>query len=303
MPDVRTGLKQIRLEEGADGSRHPVGILVEVKGVPEGEIETVDGSKITLDGANRFHWETKWLTQAGDSRTVVLRARDGFVPMNFAIPPKIEDGIPDGPIRVKLGVEISRFKDADSQVFQVPEGDFRVPALGICNLPKLYFAQNTITCRSAFRMAPMLVWRYDSATSTCASPPEDSEPSEDGISFAENFEDDLGPAAFGLSPVRTMSPSFNEWQRKAPEVGVGVQQGVPSGGRKRAFVSIRSRAGARFCPGTPLTLSRPVFVGRARAEFDLGTATVVREKMSDEIYRIRPKAPEEGTKPAPAGGR
>ena len=303
MPDVRSGVKQIRLVQGADGSRYPARILVETKGVPEGEIESVDGSRITLDGANGFHWETKWMPGAGDALIVILRPRDGFVQLSVAVPAKIADRIPDGPIHVKLGVEISRFKDADTQEFQVREGDFRVQGLGICTLPKLYFAQNTLHCRSAFRTTPMLSWRYDAAKSTCAALHGDSEPSEDGVGFGENFDDDPGPAAFGLSPVQTMSPYFSEWQRKAPEVGTGVQAGASLGGRKHAFVRVRSMAGARFCPGTPLTVSRPVFVGRVRAEFDLGSATVVREKMSDEIYRIMPKAPEEETKPVPVDRR
>ena len=82
---------------------------------------------------------------------------------------------------------------------------------------------------------------------TC--PPDgDKPPLPPGIRFtAQNWNDTSGQAEIGISPVETLELYFWNW---ADPNGKFTRPGV--------------------CPGTPVTLSRPVMVQKLRSEFEFG---------------------------------
>src|SRR5258708_4955803 len=201
----------------------------------EHSLARVDGIMITIEAPDGFRWNSDWLSSIewfgpGDNHWREL----------FKMDHKTFERLKSVPVKVRVSVAATIFRERDARNFTTTSREFTVPDVGRCRIQGDYnYFGNQIQCRSPLLKPSLVVMRADPAISTCPAPNNaDEKQSPARTAFAWESENASGPAEYGVSPVESF-----------------------------VFHSFYVRA--RICPGTPISFSFPSFAARTRAEFEV----------------------------------
>ena len=238
---------------------------VTVSGIPAGFFGFAEGSRVVLDGPGGFHWESRWMLPNTDSKTPMLSDGETDGQLIVVADNTLLEKLPKGPVEMHMELAFSEYQDGQPVTVRVAK-HFSVPGEGECEGSPGRHDLNDLHCRAAFKKADFVLWRFDPAKSTCTGPGEGPDAYEHAVGYATEQSDTVGLANVMWDPVLISNPYFSYWS--------------PSSERSFTYL----------CPGTPLEVSHPTELGRARKVFDLGQVRLrVVEASLDYEFQETPK--------------
>lgn len=228
-------------DEGRDVE---ITIPIVTPGPNHGYLAYVRAAKLNLETADGFQWDSKWQ----GVYTFLLPGQSSWR-QSFAVSYKAFEQMKSLKFKAKISLAVEILQDHDARQIKAGKGEFEIPQAGKCLVEPGYLS--SIECRIPLLKPETLLIQTESADSTCPLPEEKEERDEDPdtsapanlTAFAWESNKNNEPAEYGLNPVQSFS--LYMWGRDS------------------------RRTSARICPGTPLTLSYPLLVQRARAEFEI----------------------------------
>jgi hypothetical protein len=209
-----------------------------VFGIAKDSLVVINGTRAAIEATNGARWSSHWqpggrfLTPERDHDTVGLSIDKHFL-----------ERIENSPAKLHVTFALTVFREMNVRNITVTEDDFAVPDVGLCRM--IPSRLGSVLCRSPLRRPSYLKASTSSSASPCP-PSEDEKPAPAGrVWTAWEWNSDSGPAELGISPVQVVSLHF--WDRD--DTG--------------------NHSSARFCQGTPLTLSTYEQVRQTRAELDI----------------------------------
>lgn len=210
-------------------------------GVGKDSILAMDGTKFIITAADGTRWSSGWLSGGGG---LMWPDRENES-VAVEVPARFFDRAKGGASKMEIFFALSVYREENFRSFEVPEGEFRSPGVGVC-APTLQGSMAILQCRSAMK-EPAVIASFNTSAQTCPQSP-DKPPPPPGIRLtAERLEGSSGPAELGISPIQTFTLYFRNWMDP-----------------------IDKFAAVGPCPGTPLTFSTPVLVQqvRTRVQFE-----------------------------------
>jgi hypothetical protein len=199
-------------------------IPLQVAGLAADSMATANGNRVEIEGPGGFRWDAGW----GPDQ-MRWRAGEHFR-YTLMLEPAVYARVQDSPVKLRISFALTAFNNDEKYDVAVPDGEFAVKNLGLCELQN----PGQIQCRYALRRPPFLV-ATSFAASTCPARQGAPPPSTAKVEQWE-LENNVGPAEFGISPVHT--------------INISLQSGPDS---------------PRVCVGTPVTFTFPRETGRVRA--------------------------------------
>jgi len=214
-----------------------------LSGLPENTFLELDGMTVTLTNAAGVHWDSGWMGQGQ-----LLFAEDKSADLSFELKREILDRLKSAPVSARFFLALTVYNDVGQHQFVVPDGDFVLPDVGRCSIGRGLWS--SLHCRMPLRRPSFLLLSSPLATNTCIFGKRELPANAGGMAreIARGWirSGDTAPAEMGISPIEDSDVYFS--RRKA---------------------SLDSGGNVRICPGTPLTLSHPEAVRRARSELQL----------------------------------
>jgi hypothetical protein len=195
---------------------------------------------LAVEAPDGFRWNSGW-----QSAYELLLSGENSWRQDCKLDSKIFERVKSVPVKARISVAITVFRDHDVRQIVAGAGEFSVPNVGRCRVDQKYLG--FIQCRSPLVKPSTLLVRADTAASTCPPPPSDNDEESaatNTTAYAWERNGDSGPAEYGISPVESFQLYLSN----------------RDGGRG---------ASVRICPGTPLSISFPIPVEHARAEFEV----------------------------------
>lgn len=225
-------------------------------GLTEGFIGQVNGVQLTLALPDGFQWKSKW--EYGGPY-LLLPGQNGWI-QSFTLSYKDFQRLMPGPVRAKVSMALSFFRDQDAREIRVKEGVFAIEGVGRCQING--YRASSLECLAPLVKPETLLVITGSNQSTCDVPSDSSRKAanETFYDWERNSHDQ--PAEYGINPVVSFSIFLQNHQNSIP-----------------------------ICPGTPLRISFPRFVERRRVEFEVEKIDLNAYRMDslvgDRVYRFR----------------
>ena len=206
-----------------------------VSGIEPGSFVRLNGVLVVMESPTGLRWDSGWRRQDDLLFPDHTRTR-----IDVPLQRKLFESMKSAPVNVSMSLAFTVYWNRNPRPFVVPAGEFALPDAGHCAAMEGYFRY--IACRAPMRGPSSLLAATDLSRTTCPLPRNElSAPSgEIARGWIEN--ESSAPAETGISPVKTVNLRLTEWNS-----------------------SIR-RSSPGICPGTPLVLSNPEPVRRARVE-------------------------------------
>jgi len=211
----------------------------------------VDGMRITLTGDHGWRWQSPWINHAA---TFSKGSPQGT--LEFSLPSDLADQMaqlhPNASVELAFGL----YRMGSPHRIETANQAFDLPGRSHCTWhesdPDSGIIFKYLDCAAPFHLPPVVEFRIDSDTNTCAQSAGDS-PLPAGHSATDvEYGSDL-PADFDPNPVQKINFSYGNWLPL-----------IPSPGNPRENLS------ARLCRGTPITVRTGSLIGKMRATFNLG---------------------------------
>jgi hypothetical protein len=250
------------LPANASGSREfyalenkvPVRFPLSIAGLSGESFVQLNGATLALENSEGTRWESGWVFTGqmlfpGQKRTTI----------DLQIKKSAFDRMKSSPVKARLLVAFTLFRDANQRQFVTPAGEFSIAGLGQCSMTADYLRR--IRCKVPMRPPSFLLISSENASSTCARTGRDKPETPGEVSHGSIENGDSAPAELGLSPVKSIY----------------------------LYVSGSSRG---ICPGTPLVLSNPVLVSRNRIEMQFDNLSLDDYRRESEEIVISKRAVE-----------
>jgi hypothetical protein len=226
-------------------------------GPPAGYLAQIKGARLHLENQEGVRWDSKWQ----GAYTSFLPGENRWA-QDFRLSYKEFEKMRSLQFKATVSFKVEIFQDHDARQIKVGQGEFEIPGVGRCHLEAK--SLNSILCHSPLVKPERLLIKVQSADSTCAPSQDDEEDSAPATpanitAFAWELNGDERPAEYGLNPVESFTLYMKERDRYASNV--------------------------RICPGTPLTLSFPIFSQSDRPEFEINQFNL--EEFRQEPFRFR----------------
>jgi hypothetical protein len=212
-------------------------------GPDDGFLARIRATQLTLETKDGVQWSSEWKSSSAD---LLFPGQNGWIE-NFKLNYKVFGRLDAAPVKAKVSLAISIYRNQDARRIEAGKGEFEIPQVGRCRIDPKHF--DYLECRSPLVKPETVLVTTESASSTCPAPERNEDDQKEAstpvntTASAWAFNADQGLAEFGIDPVESFT--FYLWGRN------------------------RDRANARICPGTPLTLSFPKFVEHRRVDFEV----------------------------------
>jgi hypothetical protein len=234
-----------------------ISVPIVALGPPAGYFAQIQAARLHLENQEGVRWDSKW-----------QGAYDSFLPgenrwaQDFRLSYKEFEEMKSLQFKATVSLKVEIFQDHDARQIKVGQGEFEIPGVGRCHLEAK--SLNSILCHSPLVKPERVLIKTQSADSTCAPSQDDEEDSAPATpanitAFAWELNGDERPAEYGLNPVESFTLYMKERDKYATSV--------------------------RICPGTPLTISFPVFSQSIRTEFEINPFNL--EEFRQEPFRFR----------------
>jgi hypothetical protein len=231
----------------------PIQIPLLVFGIAKDSLVVINGTRVTIEASNGARWSSYW--QPGGPFLTPERDHDA---VGLSIDKQFLERIGNSPAKLHVTLALTVFREMNVRSITVTEADFAVPDVGLCRMVSSRLG--SVLCRSPLRRPSYLKASTSSSASPCPLS-EDEKPAPAGkVWTAWEWNSNSGPAELGISPVQLVSLYF--WDRD----------------------DTNNLSGARFCQGTPLTLSTYEQARQTRAELDISGI-----KLSDYQLSVVPE--------------
>ena len=215
-----------------------------VSGIAAGKAISLDDTLISIDAPNGLRWTSHWQGAFGQYYLPSVPTTVIFISVDRAF----LDQVKSMPLSVNISLALTELQSGETGHISLAQGDFTVPGIGICSLPRtdessnngFYFDGARPQCRSAMRQPPLAyVQTYWSKERVCSDSQSQSPASPDLFADTWIGSPDSSPADFSLAPI---SVSFINISNRF----FGLGQAPHSSPDQRWW---------RLCPGTPLTIT------------------------------------------------
>ena len=234
-----------------------ISVPIVALGPPAGYMAQIKAARLHLENQEGLRWDSKW-----------QGAYNSFLPsenrwiQDFKLSYKEFEKMKSLQFKATVSLKVEIFQDHDARQIKVGRGEFEIPGVGRCHLEAK--SLNSVLCHSPLVKPESVFIKVRSADSTCAPSQDDEEDSTPATpvnitAFAWELNGDARPAEYGLNPVESFTLYMKERDKYASSV--------------------------RICPGTPLTLSFPIFSQFARTEFEINQFNL--EEYRQEPFRFR----------------
>src|SRR3954466_3679341 len=233
-----------------------ISVPIVTLGPPAGYMAQVQAARLHLENQEGVRWDSKWQS-----------AYNFFLPgenrwtQNFKLSYKEFEKMKSLQFKATVSLKVEIFQDHDARQIKAGRGEFEIPGVGRCQLEAK--SLNSILCHSPLVKPERVLIKVQSADSTCPPSHDDEEDSApptpvDITAFAWQLNGDERPAEYGLNPVESFTLYMKERDAYASSV--------------------------RICPGTPLTISFPIFSQSARTGFEISQFNL--EEYRQEPFRF-----------------
>lgn len=234
-----------------------ISVPIVTLGPPAGYMAQIKAARLYIENQEGVRWDSKWQS-----------AYNSFLPgkntwmQDFKLSYKEFEKMKSLQFKATVSLKVEIFQDHDARQIKVGQGEFEMPGVGRCHLEAK--SLNSILCHSPLVKPERVLIKVQSADSTCPPLQDDEEDSAPATpvnitAFAWELNGDKRPAEYGLNPVKSFTLYMKERDKYASNV--------------------------RICPGTPLTLSFPIFSQSARTEFEINQFNL--EDYRQEPFRFR----------------
>jgi hypothetical protein len=223
------------------GDQVQINVPLEISRLQGGSIAEIRGALISIQGSKSTKWTSGW---KGQYRTFFSPGKR--TNLDFELPRKVFDRIRFDQVNIELSRAVVVGHETDHRSFVTPPGTFELTGLGRCAAGG--DPLSGIQCRLPFRRPSALLVTADASLSTCplTEKQERAKPGSMSNSLFWNLSgDDIN---FDFNPVE----SFDIYMSSD-------------------FETTENTASASICPGTPLTLSSPVFDRQFRVDLLLNS--------------------------------
>ncbi len=210
-----------------------------VSGIGETSIVAVDGEMLKVTDESGTRWNSGWQSHResllpGQERTYA----------DFFLPKRLFEQMTSSPVTVKITLAFTEYENKKGREFMVPAGRFELPGVGLCSAQPPFFTRR-MHCLAPLRRPPSGLLSMEASETTCNPMGEETlaPPGAKAYGWIQG-DDSHAPAEFGISPVKSfdISPALQNQVSVRPFPVVGI------------------------CPGTPIRLSNPKPIRRARME-------------------------------------
>ncbi len=209
-----------------------------VSGVQEKSVVVVNGEMAEVADTGGTRWNSGW-----QSRGVFLFPGQKQTEVYFRIKKRLFDQMRSSPVTVRISLAFTVYEEKNRREFVTPADEFALPEVGLCSARPPMFVRR-IHCLAPLRRPSFLLISADMSATTCPPMSEETPPPQGEIAYGWIESGAAGPAEFGISPVKAVDLSLSYANRTPvrpfPVIGI--------------------------CPGTPIRLSTPEPVRRARME-------------------------------------
>jgi hypothetical protein len=211
----------------------------------------LNGVNIYAETPARSPWSLDWLREYAvvwpeDQEKIVAYSvdRDEFEKVKYQ------------PLHLRVELALTEYRAADTRKLQVVSDRLSDRALGTCRISSIN--DSRVRCLYPVR-APAYVVRFDPGKSGCLDDENAGWAQANVVSYAWQSSNELGFPDPGLNPISDYVLSFSSVSPAKPSQ---TESETSQPGRAR-FREVR------LCPGTVLTLSRPVLQRQFRIQLDL----------------------------------
>jgi hypothetical protein len=203
-------------------------IPVTVSGVSAGSVIQLNAVNIHAEFPEKSTWSRDWLYESRD-----FWPEDQEKTLAYSVDRKEYQKIRDTPLQLRVDLAISEYQLVDAHTLPIASQRVSDRAFGDCRISS--FDNSQMHCLYPTRI-PEYVIRFDPQQSGCVDDGSEERRQSDTVSYAWKSRDEMGFPDPELSPISDFDPWF----------------------RPVSLTSSRSERPVRLCPGTLLTLSRPV---------------------------------------------
>ena len=219
-------------------------IPVAVSGVASGTFVELNGARIYADSPESSAWSRGWLNERS-----VFWPEDQEKVLGYSVTRKGYEKFKNKPLHLHIDLALSEYHAADVRPLLIRTSSFSDESLGSCRISQ--FLRAEVRCLYAIRN-PSFVLRFDPDKSGCIDYADDRLVQADTVSYAWQSYGEPGFPNPELNPISDYSIWFQP---------VSLTSTAKADSSKVRQV--------RLCPGTELTVSRPVLTRQLRIQFDL----------------------------------
>ena len=209
-----------------------------VSAIQQNSVVAVNGQLAEVADARGTRWNSGW-----QPRGAFLFPGQKQTEAVFSVKRRLLEQMGASPLTVRISLALTVYEEKNSREFITPEGWFALPEVGLCSAQPPMFTRR-IHCLAPLRRPSFLLISADMSATTCEPMGEEIPPPAGETAYGWIRGGDVGPAEFGISPVKPVDLLLLQWNRE------------PS---KRFPVT-------GICPGARVHLSTPKPVRRARME-------------------------------------
>lgn len=207
-----------------------------VSGIERDSLVVIDGMTVEIETPGGLHWNSGWFRS-----WLFLLPAQTHADASFAIDKAFLDQVKSSFAKVHISFALTAFQAKGTRRITIGGGEFTTPGNAWCSI---YPEISGLQCRSPLK-TPFLLVTTLSEESTCPLQENEKVATPGTIFSALNWNRDVAPAEFGISPVRTFWLHFSQ------------------GGRTN------DQSRPRLCPGTPLVLGLAQESQRTRSELTI----------------------------------
>ena len=211
----------------------PIRFPVSLSGLPSDSFVELNGLILVLKNSRGEHWDSGW-----EPRGASYFSDDKTAAIDFYVKKPVFEKFKSDPVSARLLLAFTLFHDQNQKPMVVPNGEFTLPNVGLCSTALI--PSSPLACRVPVRGPKFLLFTSRVSSNTCPLRKGESRPEPDRMAHGSLRGSGL-PAEPGISPIHDQS--------------VYLRSDLPDS--------------VGICPGTPLILSNPEQVGRARVELQL----------------------------------
>jgi hypothetical protein len=204
-----------------------------VSGTERDSVVGVDGMMVEIRTPNGLRWNSGWFRSS-----LFLVPGQTHTEASFAVDKVFFEQTKSSSANIQISFALTLFQAKETHRIKLATGEFSTPGNAWCSV---YPETPTLQCRSPLK-TPFLLVTTLSDESTCPLQENEKRTTPETVFSALNWNPEVAPAEFGISPVQTFSLRFSQGWRTSDEVR------------------------ARLCPGTPMVFGRPEQSQRTRRE-------------------------------------
>lgn len=205
---------------------------VTVSGVPAGSVIHLNAVNIHAQSPEKSTWSSGWLYESQD-----FWPEDQEKTLAYSVDRKEYEKIRNTQLQLQVDLAISEYQLVDARTLSIVSQRFSDQALGNCRISSL--DNSRLHCLYPTRI-PEYVIRFDPQQSGCIDDDSEELAQANTVSYAWKSRDEMGFPDPELSPISDFDPSFQPVSHTSSRNETTKRRAV------------------RLCPGTSLTLSRPV---------------------------------------------